>query len=156
MENNTQCAIPCFSSPHFDRLIFYTDNKLERNYLVWMMFKKGISRKKIATFLGYNHSSVISHAVLNLQAIGDDEDIIEYFRLGLDFVDIFHDHELDPDKYVLILLNYMYRFGIRTKDDVKNLPEDQLNEFLSTYHMKRIGPRARDIFVEYWDQLRKN
>lgn len=149
-------SLACYTNSHCSRILFYTENKLDRNYTIWQLSKTtDMFQREIAEFIGCC-PSVVNRTLLNLKMVGDDVAIEEYFEIAFALADILRDWRLDPDKYVTNIVNSLYRHGICSREKLKVLNEDEVVAFTESRDMRRAGKEACSAIIEYWTQLKPN
>lgn len=151
-----QMNLPCYTAPYLDRILFYTDNRIDRNFTIWDLYTQvGWTQKDIAEKIGCSQS-VVNHTLLVLEEIGDFNEIMEYFMIAFDLCDICVEQKLDCDKYVTNILHSLMRHHIKSRRQIINMEPETLERFLSSRCMKRAGNVACDVFREYYASLNQN
>ena len=149
-----QDSLPCYTTPYLDRILFYTDNRIDRDFVIWDQYTNaegcmGRTQREIAEMVGCSQS-VVNHALLVLRELGGWSNIMEYFMLGFELCDIFSANGYEIDKYVTNVLHSLLRHGIQTREQIINMSHEELKDFLLSRTMKRAGNVACDIFREYY------
>ena len=114
-------CVPCYSSDELDRLIFYTEKRIDREYMIWKLYWKGtLTFKQIGQIVGCSES-VAGFALRRILAIGSYDNTIEYFRIAFDLYDILEEHGGNPDRQLNYLMNALLRAGICKRTKIKSL-----------------------------------
>lgn len=146
--------VPVYTVPHLDRMLFYTKNRIERDYVIWDLSKKNLTRKEIAKKLGLT-PSVVTYVVLNNQAIGTEEEIEECFKLGFELNDFFVERLVDPNTHLITVLRSCLRHNIKSKAQLKAASRYDIHRICESHAMKRAGYGACEALVAYYDKLNK-
>lgn len=149
-------SLACYTNSNCNRILFYTENKLDRNYTIWQLHKTtDMFQWEIGEFVGCCQS-VVNRTLLNLKMIGDDAAIEEYFEIAFALADILHYWRLDPDKFVANIVNSMWRHGICSRKALQARSEAEIMEFTKSRDMRRAGDDACAALIEYWNELKSN
>ena len=155
--NETLNFTPVTVCEHEDlppRILFYTEIRIDRDYLIWQLKKKSkLDNSGIAEFIGCSKSLVFD-TLRKLSAVGSEKDIIEYFRMGFDLHDILAWYAYNPDQCLSCLLNAMMRHGIRRRSRIKSMTLEELENFLGEKELRNAGKKAKDAFCEYRRRLK--
>lgn len=136
------------------RILYYTEIRIDRDYLIWQLKKESeLDNAGIAKFVGCSKSLVFD-TLRKLSAVGNDKDIIEYFRMGFDLYDILACCTYNPDQCLSCLLNAMIRNGIRRRSRIRSMTLHEVDDFLGRKELKNAGKKAKDAFREYWSRLK--
>ncbi len=149
-------CIPCYSISDLDRLIFYTENNIDRDAMVWELGRTThLTYKQIGQLVGCSES-VASMSFRRIMAIGDHESILEYFRMGFDLFDILKELGGKPNMHLNYLLNAMLRAGLNKRSKVKKLSVLKMEKFLTQRSMHNAGKVVKEAFREYRRRLKDN
>ena len=147
-------CVPCYSSDELDRLIFYTEKRIDREYMIWKLYWKGtLTFKQIGQIVGCSES-VAGFTLRRILAIGSYDNTIEYFRIAFDLYDILEELGGNPDRQLNYLMNALLRAGICKRTKIKSLTGKQVTEFLSQRDLHNAGNKTKEAFREYHKQLR--
>lgn len=142
--------------PELDRILFFTKYHMDRNYMIWRLSKTGIRQADIAAAVGCSQP-VVNYTLLQLNALGDDDAIRNYFAIAFDLEDIFLDWlKVDPDKYVTNTVMSFWKNDIRSKQQIRDLSIPRFRAILESRGMKRAGNVAVQAAEEYRWRLRNN
>ena len=148
-----QMSLPCYAVPYLNRILFYTDNRVDRDFYIWDQYTQvGRTQGEIADMIGCCQS-VVNHTCLVLRALGSFSDVMEYFSIQFELADILSAHGLDIDKYVTNITNSLMRHRIRSREQIIAMTPQEVDAFCNSHTMKRAGFEAIDIFKEYYFQL---
>lgn len=154
MKLNEVTYTPCYSSDEVDRLIFYTERRIDREYYIWKLYvNKTLTFKQIGMIVGCSES-VAGFALRRILAIGSDEKIVEYFKVAFDFYDILEEFGGNPDRQLNYIMNALLRAGICKKTRIKNLTIKQLEDFLGQKDLHNAGKKTKEAFREYRYRLK--
>lgn len=155
MESNEIVFMQSITSDEFpNRLIFYTKDRISRDFMIWKLGNETkLTYKQIGQLVGCSEA-VASQAFRRIMAVGTREDILEYFKMGFDLHDIILELGGDPDTHLNYLLNAMLRFGLNKRSLVKNLSLPKVEEFLTQRSMHNAGKVVKEAFREYRYRLK--
>lgn len=137
-----------------DHFIFYTENRIDRDYMIWVLGKTGnLTFKQIGQFVGCSESCA-GTAYRRVLAVGNEKDILEYFHIGFDLHDIILEHGGNPNKQIMYILNAMLRAGLMKRSRVKNLTIAKMKQFLAQRDLHNSGEAVKEAFKEYRYRLK--
>lgn len=147
-------ALPTYEFPELNRILFFTESRTDRNYMIWRLNKSGINQYDIAKAVGCHQSSVSYH-LLKMQSLGDDTDVEEYFQMSFEINDILrYDLRQHADKYISNIMATLWKNGIRTRKKLKHTSFARFKALLETNGMKRAGRVGQLALEEYRYRLR--
>lgn len=147
-------TLPAMTSDDPQRILFYTYDKLDRKYVIWNLHKNTDDRQiDIAKFVGCSVTTVCK-TLHDLERIGTDEDIAEYFKMAYDLYDIFATDGINPDYYLFNLLNSLLKAGINKREKVWVMTPEEYQEFCKTKGMTHAGVTAQVALWKYHTYLK--
>lgn len=146
---------PCHLANEFpDHFIFYTENRIDRDCMIWVLGKTGnLTFKQIGQFVGCSESCA-GTAYRRVLAVGNEKDILEYFHIGFDLHDIILEHGGNPNKQIMYIMNAMLRAGLMKRSRVKNITIVKMEEFLAQRDLHNAGEAVKEAFKTYRYRLK--
>lgn len=148
-----QDTLPCVALPYLNRVLFYTDSRVDRDFYIWDLDRTtDLNQKQIAKKVG-SSDSIVNHTLLMLYGIGSFEGIMDYFMMQFEVADILSEHGYEANFYAANIVNNLMRHHVRSREQLVNLSPDEFEELCNTHAMKRAGNVAIDILREYYEKL---
>ena len=155
-ENGEEKTIPTKEYPELDRILFFTKYRVDRNYMIWRLSKSDLKQTDIGKAAGCSQP-VVNYTLLRLNALGDDDNIWNYFAMAFDLEDICLDYlKADPDKYVTNIVMSFWKNDVRSKEKIRDLSIPRFRAIMESRGMKRAGNAAVRAAEEYRWRLRNN
>lgn len=147
-----------YTLPPLNNSLRYKERRIDRNYVIWQLSKRGMHQYKIGEVVGCSQS-VVCQTMATLRILGSDRHdyenaVTEYFLIGFDLSDIFEEEGVNPDKYVTNILNSLWRYNLLSKNKIASLGQKDIDVLLKVHCMKRAGQFACGIFQKYYNQLK--
>lgn len=147
-------ALPTYEFPELNRILFFTEFRMDRNYTIWRLYKCGVSQYDIAHVVGCQQP-VVNYHLLRILNLGDDNAIEEYFQMAFVLDDILKDDlKQDPDKFVTNIMTTLWKNDIRSRKKLKHTNFARFKALLNTTGMRRAGRIGQIALEEYRYRLK--
>lgn len=147
-------VLPTYEFPELNRILFFTESHIDRDYMMWRLFESGVNQYEIARMVGCQQPAVNYH-LLRIRALGNSADIEEYFQMAFVLNDILRDDlKHDPDRCLTNIMMTLWKNDIHSRKKLKNTSFARLKALMASSGMRRAGRIGQMALEEYRYRLK--